>query len=457
MAVQLDDRDRALLAGEGGEGARLAMKIIVRMAEVGGARRLRDVTAAHIDGCLYHGRAGLDFVERLAAGGARVQVPTTLNVASLDLLHPELYRGDRATAEQARRLMDAYVALGCEPTWTCAPYQLPRRPAFGEHVAWAESNAIVFANSVLGARTDRYGDFIDICAAVTGRVPDAGLHLDHNRRARVVFRLERINPRLVEEDVFYPVLGHLIGRLTGSDIPVIDGLPPVATAGTVEGGDRSAVGGAGPGGHAPGGARGAGDPLPGVVEDRLKALGAAAASSGSVALFHAVGVTPEAPTLAAALQGQEPDRVVTVTPGMLAEARDSLTTAAEGPLAAVSVGTPHFSIHEFAALVPLLEGARIHPAVDFYVNTSRHVLGEVERRGWLPVLNAAGVIIVTDTCTYVTPIMRERRGIVMTNSAKWAYYAPGNLGVDVAFGSLAECVRSAVAGRVVRDDGLWRS
>src|SRR5690606_5806642 len=111
----------------------------------------------------------------------------------------------------------------------------------------------------------------------------------------------------------------------------------------------------------------------------------------------------------------------------------------------------------FAALVPLLEGVRLHPGVDFYVNTSRHVLAEVERRGWLPVLEAAGVTIVTDTCTYVTPVMRQRRGIIMTNSAKWAYYAPGNLGVEVAFGSLAECVRSAVAGRVVRDDGLWRA
>ncbi len=438
MALILDDRDRALLAGEEGEGARLAMKIIVRMAEIAGARRLRDITGAHIDGCLYHGQAGLDFVRRLADGGARVRVPTTLNVASLDLLHPELFRGDRYTAEQARRLMDAYVELGCEPTWTCAPYQLPRRPAFGEHVAWAESNAIVFANSVLGARTDRYGDFIDICAAVTGRVPDAGLHLDANRRGRVVFRLTGVNPRLLEEDAFYPVLGHLIGRMAGADIPVIVGLPP---------------------GESPAGAPAApvAGGLPGCVEDRLKALGAAAASSGSVAMFHAVGLTPEAPTLEAALHGQRPDRVIEVTPAMLAGARDSLTTAADGPLSAVSVGTPHFSIHEFAALVPLLEGVRLHPGVDFYVNTSRHVLAEVERRGWLPVLEAAGVTIVTDTCTYVTPVMRQRRGIIMTNSAKWAYYAPGNLGVEVAFGSLAECVRSAVAGRVVRDDGLWRA
>ena len=174
--LTLELSDRAQLAGHHGEAPRLAMRIITRLARVTGAPRLIDITAAHIDGCLYHGQASLDFAERLAAAGGRVVVPTTLNVGSLDLLHPHLYRGDPETARRARRLMDAYVALGCAPTWTCAPYQLPDRPALGQQVAWAESNAVVFANSVLGARTNRYGDFLDICAALTGRVPDAGLH-----------------------------------------------------------------------------------------------------------------------------------------------------------------------------------------------------------------------------------------------------------------------------------------
>ncbi len=193
----LTDEDRAMLEGERGDAVALAMRILVEMARVWEAERLIDITSAHIDSCLYHGRAGLDFAERLAEGGARVVVPTTLNVSSLDLLHPELVRLDAETAADARRLMDAYVAMGCRPTWTCAPYQLPERPAFGEHVAWAESNAIVFANSVLGARTNRYGDFIDICAAITGRAPLAGLHLDANRRATVVFRLDGVPERLL--------------------------------------------------------------------------------------------------------------------------------------------------------------------------------------------------------------------------------------------------------------------
>jgi predicted aconitase len=419
MAVQLEDGDRALLSGAEGQAARMAMEIVVAMAEAAGAERLVDVASGHIDGGLYHGQVSLDFADRLVAGEARVRVPTTLNVGSLDLLHPELYRGDAETGRAGRRLMDLYVEMGCRPTWTCAPYQMDARPAFGEHVAWAESNAIVFANSVLGARTDRYGDFIDICAAITGRAPYAGLHLDENRRGEILFRLAGLPARLLDEEAFYPVLGHLVGLEAGTLVPVIDGLPA----------DES--------------------------EDRLKALGAAAASSGSVGLFHAVSVTPEAPTLDAALQGGHPARTIDVTTDLVAGARDSLTTAAGGELGAVSVGTPHFSLSEFERLVELLDGARVANGVEFYVSTGRTVLTEAKRRGWAEVCERAGVTIVTDTCTYVTPILRADVGVVMTNSAKWAYYAPGNLGVQVVFGNLAECVRSAVEGKVWRAPEIW--
>ncbi|HEX6262064.1 MAG TPA: aconitase X catalytic domain-containing protein [Actinomycetota bacterium] len=420
MDVRLDDRDRELLDGAHGEAGSLAMRILVRMARAQGAARLRDVTRAHIDGCLYHGRAGLDFARRMVEGGGRVAIPTTLNVASLDLLHPERYRGDPETARQARALMDAYVELGCRPTWTCAPYQLPdARPAVGEHVAWAESNAIVFANSVLGARTDRYGDFLDLCAAITGRVPDAGLHLDERRRGEVVFRVEGIGSGLLADPVLYPLVGHVVGTATGSRVPILVGLP----------GDAS--------------------------EDDLKALGAAAASSGSVALFHAVGLTPEAPTLDEALGGRPPLREEAIGRERLRAARDELTTARGDRLSGVSLGTPHFSVGEFRTLLDALDGERIHPDVECYVSTGRDVLAEVESRGWLAPVEAAGVRIVTDTCTYVTPIMRPG-GVVMTNSGKWAYYAPGNLRTATVFGSLEECVRSAVAGRVTVDEGLWR-
>ena len=419
MTLRLTDADETMLAGELGPAEQLAMRLIVRVADVMGAERLLDITGAHIDSCLYHGQVGVDFAARLASGGGRVAVPTTLNVSALDLIHPELFRGDDDTARSARRLMDYYEKMGCRPTWTCAPYQLPERPGFGEHVAWAESNAIVFANSVLGARTHRYGDFIDICAALTGRAPAAGLHLDENRLGQLLFRIGGVSDTLLDRDVFYPVLGHLIGRVAGTRVPVVEGIRP---------------------------------PVP---EHRLKALGAAAASSGAVGMFHVVGSTPEAPTLEAALGGRSPSETVVVGPAGLRAARDQLSTIAESSLGAVSLGTPHYSVVEFARLVELIGGERVAAGVNFYVSTGRAVLAEIRLRGWQEILDAAGVQIVTDTCTYITPIMDEVAGVAMTDSAKWAYYAPGNLGLEVVFGSVEDCVASAVAGSVERDEAMW--
>ncbi len=419
MPLELSADDRARLEGSHGEAASLAMRIIVDMAGVMGADRLIDITSAHIDGCLYHGRAGLDFAERLVAGRGRVTVPSTLNVGYLDLLHPDLYRGDVSTASDAKRQMDLYTQMGCRPTWTCAPYQLPERPAPGEHVAWAESNAIVFCNSVLGARTNRYGDFLDICAAITGRVPDAGLHRDEDRLAKWVVHLDGLPERLLTSYALFPILGHVLGKEVGSAVPAIVGLPS------------------------------------GTGEDRLKALGAAAASSGAVAMFHAVGITPEAPTLQVATGGVEVPEI-RVTLERLRAARDELSTATGDELGAVSVGTPHASPSELERLVGLLgRGAHVHEGVRFYVNTGRDVLNEAERKGWIGALEAAGVQVVTDTCTYITPILGEVRGAVMTDSAKWAWYAPGNIGVDVVIGSLEDCVLSAMTGRVVRDESIW--
>ncbi len=419
MTLRLEDRDAARLAGHEGPALALAMRVVTRVAEAMEADRLLDVVGAHIDSCLFTGMASLDFADRLADDGARVSVPTTLNVSSLDLLHPELSRGDPEEARLSRRLMERFEEMGCRPTWTCAPYQLEERPSFGDHVAWAESNAIVFANSVLGARTHRWGDFIDLCCAVTGRAPAAGLHLDANRLATVVVHLDGLSDDLLDRDVLYPVLGGLLGPLVGKAVPVVVGLPD------------------------------------GLDEDRLKALGASAASTGSVGLFHVVGSTPEAPTLDAALGGHRPMTEVRVGPAELRAARDRLSTTVDGRLGAVNLGTPHYSVAQLGRLVEVLGDRRVHEGVAVYASTGRDVLHEVELRGWADRLTAAGVQLVTDTCTYFTSIIEDTSGTTMTDSAKWAYYAPGNLGVEVVFGSVEDCVESAVAGRVVRDEGLW--
>lgn len=425
MPVALDDRDRALLSGEAGEGTALAMRLVVRVAEALDAERLIPITRAHVDSCLYHGQATLDFVQRLLDGGARASVPTTLNVGAVDLLHPELWRGEPETAERGRRLMEGYRALGCRPTFTCAPYQLPdARPALGEQVAWAESNAIVFCNSVLGARTERYGDFSDIACAIVGRVPDAGLHRIDARRATLVMRISPDVPaRLLDADALYPVLGVVLGRRAGSRVAALDGLPP------------------------------------GLSEDRLKAIGAAAASSGAVAMFHAVGSTPEAPTLDAALQRRVPELEVVVGLDEVRAARDALTStggAAPGTrIGAVSLGTPHASLAELRGIADELDGRRVNPDVELLVSTSRDVLAAGEADGSVPRLRDAGVELLVDTCSYLGPILRPSPLPVMTDSAKWAWYAPGNIGARVVFGSRRECVESAVAGTLRRDPGLW--
>lgn len=418
---QLEPRDRRMLAGDEGPAVQRAMSIVVQLAEAVDAPNLIDIEATHIDGCLAVGQVSADLPERFAGEGGRVRVPSTLNVSSLDLLHPDHSEGDAETRVLARRIMESYVAMGCQPTWTCAPYLLEERPAFGAHVAWAESNAIVFVNSVLGARTDRNGDFLDICAALTGRVPYAGLHLTENRRARAVFRLAGFSDQQLASDVLYPLLGYVIGERTGTLIPAIVGLPSS------------------------------------VDEDRLKALGAAAASSGAVALFHVVGVTPEAPTLDDALQGAPPSVEIEITPSDILAARAALTQTSGRALSAVSVGTPHFSIREFETLRAYLAGRGVSGGVRFYASTGRQTLAQLDEAGWTAELEGLGVTIVTDTCTYVRPFFDLGAGLTLTNSAKWAYYAPMTVGAEVMLAGLEECVESAIAGEVVLDDGRWRA
>jgi predicted aconitase len=419
MTLKLTDTDRAMLDGAHGPAAQMAMSILVQMAEVFAATELLDITAAHIDSTIYIGEAGLEFAERLANLGARVAVPTTLNVSGLDEHHWQEWPVPAGWARNAHRQMVAYQSMGCVPTWTCAPYQTEMKPSFGQQIAWGESNAIVFANSVLGARTERYPDLLDICCAITGRVPAVGLHLTQNRAGEILMRLMGVPLPLQQDDSFYPVLGYLLGKIAQDRIPVVTGLEVQPT------------------------------------EDQLKALGAAAASSGTVALFHIVGITPEAPTLDAAFQGHQPSQTVTITVEDLREARRQLTTADGSQLDIVVLGSPHFSLAEFKQLAPLLDGKHVHPDVQFLVTSSRAMTLLAKKAGYLAALEAFGGRVTVDTCILATPMLPPEVKTLMTNSAKYAYYAPGMLNTQVTFGSLADCVRSAVAGRVLRDESLW--
>lgn len=416
--MNLTERDEKLLAGEMGAASKMAMHILVQLGEVMGADEMMDITQVHVDGCIYESEAHLDFAEKLASLGGRVILPTSLNATSLDLHNWESWGVNPAWASKAQRMANAYLSMGCTPTWTCAPYQTEFIPKFGQQIAWAESNAIVYANSVIGARTNRYGDFTDICAALTGRVPRTGLHLVENRCGQVLFDLVNISDVLLHDDAFYPVLGHYLGIAAGNRIPVIQGLPPD------------------------------------TPQDALKALGAGAASSGSVALFHAIGLTPEAPTLEAAFGGNPWERVE-ITTNDLIQARADLSSADDSHLDAVVLGSPHFSLQECLRLAELIAGKQVNPSVEFIVTTNRMVSESLRARGVLETLTASGVRLCEDTCILLTPMLRREIRVLMTNSAKYAYYTPNLLDRRVVFGSLRDCVESAVQGKVVRDEKMW--
>jgi predicted aconitase len=388
------------------------MRLLLRYGQIVGAQRFIDIDSAHIDGCLYHGQSGLDFVNSFLEPGARVRVPTTLNVMAVDLVHPEYSEAGSAVVEAQRAMADAYQQLGCEATLTCAPYQRLSRPRLGRHIAWAESNAIVFANSCLGARTDRYGDFTDLCAALAGRVPEAGLHLDENRLATLVLDVPGPLQSRLERDLYYACLGYVLGEVAGNRVAAIRGAP----------GDTS--------------------------EDEMKAIGAAAASSGPVALFHLVGVTPEAPTLEDVVAASTEFRCIDAA--RLRGVVDRLCAVENGePVAAFCAGTPHYSLDEFRRLASVVKGRRPAPEVEILVSASRETVSRLDDADWAADLWDFGVRTVVDTCTYLTPVALRGSGAIVTNSAKWAHYAPGNIGRKAALMSLERCIRCAEAGQVV--------
>ncbi|MCP1496951.1 putative aconitase/putative aconitase with swiveling domain [Pseudomonas migulae] len=405
--IELSALDQALLDGEHGKAAQMAMQIVLRMAELQGAHQLVDVTQAHIDGCIYTGPASLRFAEQLVQWGATVRVPTTLNSISVDQRRWRELGISPGLGEPASALGDAYMAMGATLSFTCAPYLLDSAPKAGEQIVWAESNAVVYANSVLGARTLKYPDYLDICIALTGRAPLIGCHLDAPRKAHLQVEL----PELGElDDAFYPLLGYHIGALAGSRIPLVFGLE---------------------------------QRQPDL--DDLKAFGAAFATTSAAPLFHIAGVTPEAldPT-----QVMEPDAHIPVETIRLQDLLLSwreLNSARDNHVDVVSLGNPHFSLSEFAHLARLCRGRQKHPEVVLAITCGRAVLEQARDAGHIGVIEAFGAILVTDTCWCMLgePVIPPAATTLMTNSGKYAHYAPGLVGRSVHFASLAECVDTA--------------
>ncbi len=404
-SIELTEHDRAMLAGSYGKAAQVAMQIVLRMAQIQGATQLVDITQAHIDGCIYTGPASLRFAQQLVAWGAKVRVPTTLNSISVDQRRWRELGIDPALGVPASALGDAYMAMGAQLSFTCAPYLLDSAPKAGEQIVWAESNAVVYANSVLGARTLKYPDYLDICIALTGRAPLIGCHLEDQRKARLQIELPTLGNL---DDAFYPLLGYHIGALAGSRIPLILGLK---------------------------------QQHPDL--DNLKAFGAAFATTSAAPLFHIAGVTPEALDPAQVTDGPLP--VIKVSLEDLLLSWHELNSARDPQVDVVSLGNPHFSLSEFAHLARLCQGRKRHPDVVLAITCGRAVLEQARAAGHVGVLEAFGAVIVSDTCWCMLgePVIPPAARNLMTNSGKYAHYAPGLVGRKVHFASLAECVDAA--------------
>lgn len=414
--MKLTDEEQRMLEGKYGKAVSMAMSILTKLGEIYSAEEMIPVSQAHIDGCSYKTirNAGLEFVEKLVDGGAKFCVPTSTNPTGRDIKRWQEFRVPPDFVEKTQRVEQACLRMGAAPTWTCAPYHYGIIPRFGEQIAWAESNAVVFANSVIGARTARYGDFGDYCAAVTGRVPKFSLHLPQNRAGEILLRFQPSNSIDFGDDSIYHLIGYAVGSIAQTRIPVIDGIPNS------------------------------------VTPDQLKVLGTAAASSGAVGLFHILGVTPEAPTYEDAFQDKEPVEIIDIGEEELFKAREVLSTAKEGKIDLVIIGCPHSSFPEVKQLSQLLDGRKIASGVEFWVQTNRIVYHWLEETGLLESLNFSGVKVTTDSCITAWPLYNWGFQLMATNSAKYAHYVPDRTGIQVVFGNLRECVEAAIKGEVRR-------
>jgi predicted aconitase len=306
----------------------------------------------------------------------------------------------------AAQLADAYVRMGCRPTFTCSPYLLDGAPQHGDAIAWAESNAVVFANSIIGARTAKHPDFLDLCIALTGRAPRTGVYLDQNRLAQRIIDVEM--PEMID-DAFWPLLGYLIGKAAPDRIGIVRGILGTAPS-----------------------------------RADLKALCAAFGTTSAAPMLHIDGITPEAGTALA----PEADTVSISRADMIA----AWSALNEGPddIQLVAIGSPHASLEECRLLADALDGRHRHPDVAVIVTAGQQIIEEARRDGILARLQATGVQIVQDLCwcSISEPVFPTRTRTVMTNSAKYAHYGPGLSGRNIRFGNLENCVEAALTGKV---------
>jgi len=416
VGLRLSVEEQAMLAGDLGLGVRKAMEIVVALGRIYGAQRLVPVGSVQVAGVSYRnlGEAGLEFLREWADQSARVRVPTTLNPAGMDLRAWRELGFSESFARCQEAVIKVYRRLGVRTTCTCTPYLVGNVPCLGEHVAWAESSAVSYANSVLGARTNREGGPSALAAGITGRAAAYGLHLDENRRAtlRVVVRC----PVRTLSD--FGALGYLVGKAARNRGPLFVNLGNlVGLEGACSNGSALSF---------------------------LRTLGASMAASGAVALYHVEGVTPEADQPDVLASDHETLVVQDLQPAYAALNSDAHKNGNGNGIDLVWFGCPHASLEEMAEVVRLLNGRRVKAAL--WITTAREVREQAEAEGLVTAVEASKGRIVADMCVVVAPMQELGFRTLATPSAKGATYVPSHAGLRVRYGTVERCVEAAVTG-----------
>lgn len=387
--MQLTKAEQLMFDGEKGEASRQSMEILVALGNIFGAEKMIPVSSVQVAGVSYKtiGDAGMEYLQDLVSKGAQVTVPSFLNPAGMD---EEQWKEMGIPEDFAKRqieVLDAYSRMGIAKTCTCAPYFIGIRPKLGEHIAWAESSAVSFANSVLGARTNREGGPSALAAAICGVTPEYGLHLEENRIANVVIEVDCS----LQSTADFGALGSAVGKLVKRKIPAFSGI-------------KSAT------------------------EEQLKVLGASMAATGSVPLYYVENITPE-------YKVADEAEKISFTQNELDTEHRSLDTGNPKP-DLVTIGCPHASLNEIEAVATMTGNRK--PTTKFWVCTSRKLKEEADKLGYTKTINEAGGRIVADTCMVVCPLERMGYEITGTNSGKACKYLPNLCKQKVAFGDLED-------------------
>ncbi|MGI6084778.1 MAG: aconitase X [Acetivibrionales bacterium] len=413
MALKLTRYEQEMLDGKHGWPKQKGMEILFQMGQLYGATHMIPVQNVHMVNAsiMLAGSAAIKLAERMVAEGARFVTRTTLNPASVDLDNWERYGFIKEDYEAQKKLTDLLARMGAIPVHCCTPYLVGQVPSFGEDICWGESSAVIYANSVLGARTNRNGGPVSLAASLTGVVPAYGYHLVENRYGTL-----QVNVNVPLKDIYdYGLLGFCIGELVEDGVPVFNGI------------EKS------------------------VTPDELKQLGSSLATSGAVALFHAVGITPEAPTLEAAFGPKKPDRVIDIGIQEMKATAEKLKQVTESDYSIVYIGCPHASLEEIAEVAELIKGKKLKRGIEFWVQTGQPIKALAERCGYVKTIEDAGAFVVCDTCPshcFTKNLLASKKYKSMaTNSPKMCHYGWNNGKIPTAVYSVSECVEIALNGK----------